>query len=164
MTKEEIIEHLELEPHPNEVGYFRRTYESSLMINREGSERRLLTSIYYLLTSNAPLCYMHRNRSDIMDYHHLGAPIRYFIIAPNGKLREQVLGGDVVNGQFPQLLVKGGDWKVAQLCSGDYGLISEAVAPGFDYEDNEIATLEQLDSLFPHLVESLKAFIKPEAA
>lgn len=156
MTAAEIISLLGLEQHPLEGGYFRKTYESSLDIGN----RRLLTSIYYLLTKDSPVCFLHRNRADILHYHHLGAPITYVIIAPDGKLAEKILGPDLQQGQRPQLLVPGGYWKAAQLCAGDYALISEAVSPGFVYADNEIATEDLVGQHFPEMRELLKGYIK----
>jgi predicted cupin superfamily sugar epimerase len=161
MTKEEIIYSLGLELHPIEGGYFKRTYESNLNISCEGSERKLLSSIYYLLTGDSPYGCLHRNKSDILHFHHLGSPILYLIISPDGRINEQVLGPDINKGQQLQLVVKAGDWKASQLCAGDYGLISEAVAPGFEYDDNEIATPEIVKQLFPSLVTRLEKYLKP---
>lgn len=81
----------------------------------------------------------------------VGSAIKYLIIPPDGRIKEQILGPDLMNGEVPQLVVNGGDWKVSQLCSGEYGLISEAVAPGFEYEDNEIATPGMVCSCFRSL-------------
>jgi predicted cupin superfamily sugar epimerase len=152
MTKEEIIEQLGLEPHPTEGGYFTRTYESDLSTNRGGDNRKLLTAIYYMLTNDSPQGYLHKNKSDIIHFHHLGSPIKYAIVSPDGRISEKILGSDIVNGETPQLLVKGGDWKLSQLCSGEYGLISEAVAPGFEYADNVIASAELVRRWFPKRV------------
>ncbi|RLA43573.1 MAG: cupin domain-containing protein [Gammaproteobacteria bacterium] len=160
MTREEIIERLKLAPHPTEGGYFKRTYASSLNIEGTDSRRKILTSIYYMLTSDDPHGYLHKNKSDIIHFHHLGSAIKYLIISPEGKIKEQILGPDIINGQLPQLVVNGGDWKVSQLCSGEYGLISEAVAPGFEYEDNEIATSELVKLTFPDLASRLDKYIK----
>lgn len=113
-----------------------------------------------MLTSDDPHGYLHKNKSDIIHFHHLGSAIKYLIISPEGKIKEQILGPDIINGQLPQLVVNGGDWKVSQLCSGEYGLISEAVAPGFEYEDNEIATSELVKLTFPDLASRLDKYIK----
>ena len=161
MNQEKIIEKLHLEPHPSEGGYFRRTYESDLNIREDDSSRKLLTSIYYMLTSDSPIGYLHRNKSDIIHYHHLGAAIKYIIITPDGKMEEKILGSDIANGELPQLIVKGGDWKASQLCSGEYGLISEAVSPGFDYQDNEMANPEVISLLNPELMSRLDQYIRP---
>ena len=161
MTKEEIIESLGLELHPTEGGYFRRTYESGLNINGVDSNRKLLTSIYYMLTSDSPIGYLHRNKSDIIHYYHIGSPIKYLVITIDGKVSEKILGPNITNGEVPQLVVSGGKWKASQLCSGCFSLISEAVSPGFEYADNEIAKLEDLIQLSPDSISDLKRYIKP---
>ena len=163
MTHEEIIAKLELLPHPTEGGYFRRTYESDLKISIEGRSRKLLSSIYYLLTRESPQGYLHRNKSDIIHYYQMGSPLLYVIVSPEGRIEEHVLGHDLAHGERLQLVVKGGDWKASRLCRGDYGLISEAVAPGFEYADNEIATLASISSLFPGLVSRLEPYIKRQS-
>lgn len=108
MTPDEIINLLGLEPHPGEGGYFRRTYESDLHCDTDNGGRRLLTSIYYLLTKESPVGFLHRNKSDIIHYHQLGASIKYTIVSPDGVLSEKVLGPDIKNGEMLQLLVPGG--------------------------------------------------------
>ncbi len=158
IKKADLIKQLKLEPHPTEGGYFRRTYASGTTIQRDDqSHRRLLTCIYYLLTDDSPQGCLHRNKSDIIHFHHTGLSIKYTVISDQGNLQEHLLGPNFSQGEQPQLLVRGGDWKQSQLCFNQedqhhsdpywYGLISEAVAPGFEYEDNEIATTEQAQAL-----------------
>lgn len=160
MTKDEIISHLGLERHPTEGGYFRRTYESTLNVLSENGTRKLLTSIYYMLTDDSSSGFLHRNKSDIIHYHHMGVSISYTIVSPEGELSEVVLGPNLSAGEQLQLLVPGGYWKSSQLNEGEYSVISEAVVPGFEYADNEIATVEMIDRLFPDLLCSLEKFIK----
>jgi predicted cupin superfamily sugar epimerase len=166
MTKEELITLLKLEPHQTEGGYFRRTYESRLHLDCDYGRRLLLTSIYYLLTKESPGGFLHRNKSDILHYHHLGAPVRYIIVSPDGLLSEQIVGKDIKNGQMLQLLVPGGWWKASRICpdKDDYALISEAVAPGFEYADNEIATEELVRQQFPATADRLAPHIKRQEA
>lgn len=160
MTKEEVITKLRLELHPYEGGYYRRTYESDLSFKAGMSDRKLLTSIYYMLTNDNPIGYLHKNKSDVIHYYHLGSPIKYTIITPEGKITEKILGPNIEKGEFPQLIVHGNNWKASKLCSGEYALISEAVSPGFEYDDNEVATLEVLSQLHPELVSRLDEYIK----
>lgn len=159
MTKDEIIDNLGLAPHPCEGGYFKRTYESTQEINCDDSTRKLLTSIYYMLTNDSPIGYLHRNKSDIIHFYHLGSPIKYLIVTADGELHEKILGADITAGEVPQLLVRGGEWKASLLCSGQYGLISEAVSPGFEYDDNEVAKLEVIKKLYPDLISRLSEYI-----
>ena len=157
MTGEQIIEALGLEPHPSEGGYFRRTYESELTVMN--GTRLMMTSIYYMLTRDRPHGHMHRNKSDIMHYYHCGSSLRYLIISPDGDLQEVRLGQNLAAGERLQLLVRGGDWKISVLEEGDYALISEAVSPGFDFADNDLATPEIVDRLFPDLAQKLRPYL-----
>ena len=163
-TKEDLIKNLQLIPHPVEGGYFQLTYESALHFDAEKSKRKLLNTIFYMLTDDSPVGYVHRNKSDIVHFYHGGSPVRYKIISPEGHMEEKILGSDVSNGELLHLVVPGGYWKTSQLCHGQYGLISEAVAPGFEYADNEVATMETARSLFPDLMPQIAEYIKPARA
>ncbi len=160
MTATALIRLLLLEPHPLEGGYFRRTYESRLRCDCGCGSRPLLTSIYYLLTQESPVGFLHRNRSDILHYHQLGAAVKYLVIAPDGCLSEHILGPDIAHGETLQLLVPGGYWKASRLCGAEYALISEAVAPGFDYADNELATEEMARRNWPEIFDILKRCVR----
>jgi len=160
MNKEEIITSLNLVKHI-EGGHFAEIYraEAEISTQRTGNLRNMCTSIYYLLTSDRPIDYLHRNKSDIIHYFHMGSAITYLIIYPDGKLEKVKLGNNLQQGEQLQLIVKGGCWKAAYLESGDYGLLGEAVAPGFDYQDMEIAD-ERLLEEFPHLASQIKNYLK----
>ena len=160
MTPQDIIEKLKLEPHPREGGWFRRTYTSHLTTETPTGKRQLATSIYYLLTQEQPIGYLHRNKSNIVHCYHAGAPIKHSVINNNGELETTILGADINAGQVPQLLVPGDLWKATELLDGEFALITEVVAPGFDYEDNEIATREKITEQHPDLVDTLKPTIK----
>lgn len=129
-------------------------------LNHDLSSRPILTSIYYLLTDDRPIGYFHLNKSDIIHYFHIGSPITYFTISPDGKLEEFTLGHDLSQNHLLQLTVKGGWWKSSFLKKGDFGLISEAVAPGFDYADEVLATQEMLASRFPDIWDKIAMFVK----
>lgn len=164
MKKNQIITHLSLEPHV-EGGFFHRTYQSEhqTILTETGKPRPLLTSIYYLLSDDNPIGYLHKNRSDIIHYFHSGSPLTYHIIHPEGKVERVVMGKDLAAGQKLQLIVKGGCWKAAELTAGEYGLVSEAVCPGFDYADMALADRETIQILFPDLPDELERLIKPAA-
>jgi predicted cupin superfamily sugar epimerase len=98
-------------------------------------ERKLLSCIYYLLTCDSPVGYLHENRSDIVHFFQLGSPITYTLISPQGEISQTTLGPNIELGQQLQLVVPSGWWKASELTSGEFGLISEAVSPGFEYED-----------------------------
>ena len=157
MDKHSFIERLGLQAHI-EGGYYRRTYQSSLTTKTAGNSRSLLSSIYYMLTDDSPIGHFHRNQSDIIHYWHAGEALRYWLIDPQGKLSHSILGPG--EEQQLQLLVPGGYWKATELEQGEYGLLSEAVSPGFDYDDMQLATVLQMQADFPALFDQLKRLIK----
>lgn len=171
MDAQKLIDLLKLEPH-REGGYFRRTYEANMSVcitegagmpsendPNSGIERPIMTSIYYLMTSESPILRMSLNRSDIIHYYHLGCPVEYLIINPrDGGVSREKLGPDILSGQKLQVFVPGGCWRCGRMLTGPegasnagYTLTSEAVAPGFDYADNQLANREEIMDKFPHL-------------
>jgi len=162
MNKQSWIESLSLVEHI-EGGYFSETYRATDTMGtpRAGGDRAVMTSIYYLLTDDRPVDHLHQNKSDIMHYFHAGSPITYLVVNPAGQLHKTKLGLNLDRGEVPQLLVPGGYWKAAMLGSGEYGLLGEAVAPGFDYRDMAIATAEKLQRQFPDQFASLWPQLAP---
>lgn len=156
-SKDLIIQSLELTPHI-EGGYFRRTYESG---HTTDNNKRAMSSIYYLLTNDSPIGFLHQNKSEIIHFFHAGSPIKYTLISPEGEVTTQVLGPDLMQGQRFQLVVKEGYWKASQLLKGSYGLISESVCPGFEYADMKIASKQQMLTSYPTLINDIEHLIKP---
>ncbi|MEQ8514532.1 MAG: cupin domain-containing protein [Chromatocurvus sp.] len=166
-TADQVVEQLGLEAHV-EGGFFRRTYaaEERPTVATPQGDRYLMSSIFYLLTSQSPVGHFHRNRSDIVHYFHLGDPVTYYLLQPDGSLQTAVMGSDVLAGQKLQLTVPGGVWKASRLSGGThgYGLISEAVAPGFDYADMTLADRSALQSQFPAHRSLISALTRAETA
>ncbi|UVL92070.1 cupin domain-containing protein [Pseudomonas siliginis] len=148
----DVIAALNLQPHV-EGGYYRRTYQADHRAGLETQQgtRYLLTSIYYLLTEQSPVGQFHFNQSDILHYFQLGDAIEYNLIHADGSLQTLVMGSDVLAGQQLQLHVPGGTWKASRLLEGSngFGLISEAVSPGFDFAEMEIGDRAKLTAQYP---------------
>lgn len=146
-TAADIRARLGLRPH-DEGGFFRETYRAAETIacpDRPGEGRALLTVIHYLLESAAPRGIPHRNRSDIVHFHEGGGRLRYLTLTPDGVLGDQIIGP----GHERQVTVPGGVWKATELLDGEWGLVGEAVSPGFDYRDREIADRATLERAAP---------------
>jgi len=153
-----LIESLFLEEHV-EGGYYRQTYESDGTLRTPRGERLLANSIIYLLDTRSPIGHLHRNESDITHFVHGSDPIRYLMVDLDGVLHEQVLGIDTANGEVPVFTCPGGWWKCSSLPDGvTQGLISEVVAPGFDFADQELLTVHSLATSFPHLEDRLRPY------
>ena len=161
MNKQDLIKYLSLTEH-TEGGYFAESYRADLTVSTErvGGDRNILTSIYYLLTDDRPIDHLHRNQSDILHYFQAGSAITYLLVSPSGELKKVKLGLNFTQGEVAQLLVPGGYWKAAVLEAGEFGLLGESVAPGFDYRDMEIATADSIQASFPNLWTELAPYIK----
>ncbi len=152
LNKEAVIQTLNLQPHV-EGGYYKRTFEASHRekVDYGDGPRFTMTSIFYMLTSASPIGHWHLNKSDIIHYYHLGGPLTYYLIdKKSGKLSTVTLGPDITKGQQLQFTVKGGTWKATQLSAeADYCLLSEAVAPGFEFADMTLGERKKLLAAFP---------------
>ena len=162
MSKVELIKQLHMQEH-TEGGYYVETFRSTDVVEteREGGQRDLLTSIYYMLTDDHPIGHFHVNKSDIMHYFHGGSSLTYLFIPPQRPcLLKYKLGMDVSKGEVPQLLLPGGYWQASVLERGEYGLVGEAVAPGFDYNDMELVTKEHFSRQCSDLWQCCAPYVK----
>lgn len=144
---------LELAPHV-EGGYYRETWSAAARVDTPRGPRVLANTIYYLLDLASPRGRLHRCASDITHFFHAGGPIRYSLIDPEGGWHELDLGPHPSAGQRLAFTCPGGWWKASHLLPGaHHGLVSEVVAPGFDFADHELARRDRMDALHPHLRE-----------
>ena len=156
-----VIDQLGLMPH-QEGGYFLETFrnDSSMPVNRPGGTRSVMTSIYYLLSKQRPIGYFHRNTSDIVHYWQGGGALRYTMLTPTGTCEQVILGPDVAAGEVLQLVVPGGYWKATELCRGVYGLLGEAVAPGFEYQDMAFGQRDELQLQYASYWDHISHLVK----
>lgn len=144
-----------MQPHP-EGGWFAETYRSDDRIparaleGREYSgERAVSTGIYFLL-EGGQFSAFHRIRSDEMWHFYEGSSVRVTCIRPDGALREHLLGRDFDAGERLQAVVPAFDWFASEVVSeSGYALVGCTVAPGFDFEDFELAEKSRLSAEFP---------------
>lgn len=143
MSIQELINELGLLPHP-EGGYYKETYRSG----EEIRDRNLLTSIYFVLTSEN-VSRFHRIKSDELWYFHFGSTVTVHTLGSNGHT-EHMLGNDLNKGEKPFLMVKANTIFGSSIDeTGGFALVSCAVAPGFDFRDFELFSKEQLLEEYP---------------
>jgi predicted cupin superfamily sugar epimerase len=126
----QLIEELHLQPLAGESGWFGGAETSALQVAQEGHTLRARSSIYYLLTRETPVNYLHGLASD--DEHVLveGGPVDYYLFLPDGTATRQTLGRDVEVGQRPRVVAPGGCQKALQLREGaGYALMVTVLAP-----------------------------------
>lgn len=145
-TKEEWINELHLEPHP-EGGYYLRTEEASEKINRNSLMRPLYTSIYFLLTKDNP-SHLHQLTADEIWYYHDGAPLTVHCLYEDGRYEAIKLGKDIANGERLHFCVPAGTI-FGSTVAQEYSLVSCAVVPGFDFADFKLFTQEELLVKYP---------------
>ena len=156
MTKDAAywIRKLELKPHP-EGGYFHRTYKADLVLRQESlppnftGPHPAATAIYFLLEAENFSAF-HRLRSDELWHFYLGGALLVHVIEADGRYFEIQLGSDPEAGEVFRAAVKAGCWFASQVKDGkSFALVGCTVAPGFDFEDFELARREQLVKSYP---------------
>ena len=150
MTVDQIIQSFDLKPHP-EGGYYRESYRSadSFPPAGGGARRSFSTCIYYLLVPGARSKF-HRLASDEIFHFYLGDPVTWVLLSDSGELEIKVLGPSLDQAQTVQLVIPAGTWFGGFLNEGgNYALMGTTVAPGFDFQDFELAQSEKLLAEFP---------------
>lgn len=133
LTADEIIQKLDLQPHP-EGGYYRQTW----IEETENGRRASGTAIYFLLKRGEN---SHWHRVDAVEiwHYYAGAPLVLSLSDSDaGPKREATLGPDLSAGQMPQLIVKKDEWQAARSL-GDWTLVGCTVSPGFQFEGFTLA-------------------------
>jgi uncharacterized protein len=149
-----LIEELNLQPHP-EGGYYGETYRSALTINTDNGRRNLMTSIYFLLTSDN-ISKFHSIAGQEIWYHHEGSPLTVHVLSESGYQRLKV-GPVGLEGNRPQVLVPEGSIFGSTVDAEDaYCLVSCTVAPGFDFADFRMYTAEELLEKWPDCAEVIR--------
>ena len=155
------IEKLQLKPHP-EGGYFREVYRSEGIIPqlslplRYNGGRSYSTAIYYLLESG-DFSSLHRLDSDEQWFHLDGSVLTIHSFDADGKYRKHLIGKDIEQGESLYAVVSHGCWFGAAVGKpNSFALVGCIVAPGFDFEDFELAKRDELVSKYPQYKEIIQ--------
>ena len=163
------IKKLALEPHP-EGGYFRQTYKSELTItpwallksvapetiSSIGHPRAASTAIYFLLAGESFSAF-HRLRSDEIWHFYAGSPLLVHVLNSASEYSSILLGSDPEAGQLFQAVVPSGCWFASHLADWNgWALVGCTVAPGFEFEDFEMAKREELVKEYPKQKEIIR--------
>ncbi|KAB8153671.1 hypothetical protein EZY14_010620 [Kordia sp. TARA_039_SRF] len=156
MSKEiqQLVESLELLPHP-EGGFYKEVYRSEKLIQKDAlpdnfsGNRSYCTSIYFLLTSENFSAF-HRIKQDEIWHFYGGSSLSVHVIDKEGNYTEHKVGMNFSNGEQPQLVVPAGCWFASSVPQKDsYAFVGCTVAPGFDFDDFELANREELQKIYP---------------
>ena len=130
MTADQIIDRLQLQPHP-EGGWYRQTWADT------GPDRPSGTCIYFLLKAGEG-SHWHRVDATEIWLYHAGAPLVLSMAETDaGPARDHMLTPDLTLGA-PQIIVPKDHWQAAR-STGDFTLVSCTVSPGFQFDGFQLA-------------------------
>ncbi len=132
MDADEIIEHLQLAPHP-EGGWYRQTWRAPAQ-----ADARPAGSAIYFLLRREEVSWWHRVDAAEIWHHYEGAPLEIETSADGTTVQVATLGPDLAAGQQPQLVVPAGVWQSARSL-GDHTLVGCTVSPAFEFSGFELA-------------------------
>ncbi len=93
---------------------------------------------------------MHRLRSDEVFHFYAGDPVEMLHLSEEGSGRTIILGNDLAAGVQPQLVVPKGVWQGSRLMEGGrWALLGCTVCPGFELEDYESGSRQDLSARWP---------------
>jgi predicted cupin superfamily sugar epimerase len=160
MTADEIKQFLNLQPHPVEGGWFRRTYTSPHGVGMPRGDRPMSSAIYYLLEPGT-FSEMHVLASDEMFHFYLGDPVEMLQLLPDGSSALFTLGPDLAAGQHVQLHVPAGVWQGTRLSGeGKVALLGCTVTPGFEFADYRSAPYDDLVQRWPQEADRIRALTR----
>ncbi len=154
MTAEHYIKNLYLEPHP-EGGFYKENYRSAEAIPANGlpdrfaGARSFSTAIYYLLQAG-DFSAFHRIKSDECWHFYAGGTLLVHVMEENGQYYCIRLGNSMEANETFQYVVPAGAWFASEPApETSFSLAGCTVAPGFDFEDFEMAEKKMLTRQFP---------------
>lgn len=154
VTAQQLIHQFQLQPHP-EGGYYSQTYCSKETIpaaalpQRFRGARYFSTAIYFLLEKGQHSAF-HRIKSDEVWHFYAGVGLHIYVLHPDGRAELLKLGNDLANGYSFQLVVPAGCWFASKPVDDKrFTFVGCTVAPGFDFNDFEMAKKEQLLKEYP---------------
>jgi predicted cupin superfamily sugar epimerase len=155
MTKtEHLIKQYDLQRHP-EGGWFKQTYKSTGIVPATalpagfGGDRVFSTATYFLL-EKGDFSAFHKIKSDECWHFYAGDPLHVFVIDHIGDLQIITLGNNINNGETFQFVVPANCWFASRPANdSEFCMVGCTVAPGFEFEDLEMADVKSLAALYP---------------
>lgn len=132
MTPEWLIDHLDMQPHP-EGGHYVETFRDA----SDGETRGAVTCIHFLLQLGEVSAW---HRVDATEIWHFAAgdPLVLTLSANGHDAEAKKLGTDLQAGQRPHIVVPPNCWQTAETL-GRWTLVSCIVAPAFSFDGFDLA-------------------------
>ena len=153
MTADDVIRILGLIPLPQEGGFYRETFKSSLKVSvpGTGAKRDAGSAIYFLVTPENFSAF-HRLAFDEIIHFYAGDAVELLQIDGAANLQKTLIGNRLERGELPQMLVPAKCWQGLRLKSGGaWALLGDTMAPGFHWDDFELGKRAELIAAYPIL-------------
>lgn len=162
-----IIKKLDLEEHTHEGGYFRESYrsknlvlyEDELPINQDQdlikkqissqNVRPASTLIYYMLVGHQYSA-IHRVKNDEIWHFYTGSSVTIHILNDTESTLSIQLGQNFDNNEYLHYVIEKDTWFGAEVNDKtSFALMGCTVSPGFDFEDFELGSKDDLIRQYP---------------
>jgi len=158
-----IIDRLELKKHP-EGGFYKEVYrsigESKVDIDRGNIvTRNFATSIYFLITSDEFSAF-HKIKQDEIWHFYQGNPLTIHMLSKELGYQSKVVG-HLQDTSEPQFIVPANTWFATEVnIVNSYALVGCGVAPGFSFDDFELAKKDELEKEYPEYKDIIALFTR----
>jgi predicted cupin superfamily sugar epimerase len=127
------------------------------------SDARAASTAIHFLIEGENFSAFHRLRSDEIWHFYAGDSLTVHVIDPEGEYSSILLGSDAECGETFQAVVKAGCWFASEISRNPHfwqnrpelghpkpwALVGCTVAPGFEFEDFDLAKREELVERYP---------------
>jgi len=165
MTAKDLIDQFQMLPHP-EGGWYKENYRSAEQISakdlleRFSGSRSISTAIYFLM-EQGNFSAFHKIKSDECWHFYAGQTLLIYIIDNIGKLEIVKLGNNIDNEACFQFVVPANCWFASRPANESlFSFVGCTVAPGFDFNDFELAKATELIELYPNHTDIIKSLCR----
>ena len=165
ISPQQLIEKFNLQPHV-EGGWYSETYRSAETIDqsalpeRFGGHRSFSAAIYFML-EKGNFSAFHRIKGDECWHFYAGEQLELFVIFPDGRLEKIHIGNNIERGDVFQYVVPGGCWFASRPApESNFCFVGCTTAPGFDFNDFELAKATDLIDAYPHLESLIRSLCR----
>ncbi len=138
-----LIEHYNMQYLEGESGYFATRVGSQFSAEINQTHRPIHSSIYYLLTADKPINYLHWLASE--DIHILveGGPLDYYLFNESGEVSHVRVGTNFERGEVPAVTVPARSYKAIVLApEADHALLVNVLTPAWSPDQVRIGAPE----------------------
>lgn len=154
MTAEDLVKKYEMLAHP-EGGWYKENYRSEEIIDKQAlperfTEGRSFSTAIYFLMEKGNFSGFHRIKSDECWHFYAGQTLLVYVINKTGNLEIIKLGNNIELGECFQYVVPANCWFASRPADeSEFSFVGCTVAPGFDFDDFELAFADNLSLQYP---------------